>query len=218
MSKTELVKRYILFVIGLFFSGLGVAAAKHGSLGVTPISSIPNILSIRFTNITIGTFLMICNCLMLIGQIIILRKNFKIINVLQIPLSFLFGWFTDFGLFIATRIIPNDIYAWRFICVILGILLLGFGISLQVIADTILNSGEAFVKAISDTIHKEFGNVKVVFDVVNVLTAILLSFIFFGTVKGTREGTIIAALTLGFVVKFITPRIKPAILKLLTKS
>lgn len=215
MSKKELVKRYILFIIGLFFSGLGVAVTKYGELGVTPISSIPNILSIRFTNITIGTFLMICNVLLLIGQIIILRKNFKIVNLLQIPLSFLFGWFTDLGLMLTRIIIPQDPYPWRLFCVFLGTFLLAFGISLQVVADTILNSGEAFVKAISDTIHKEFGYVKVAFDVYNVTAAIVLSLIFFGSIKGAREGTIIAAVSIGFVVKFITPRIKPGLLKLL---
>ena len=215
MSKKEIAKRYFLFVVGLFFSGLGVAVTKHGELGVTPISSIQNIMSIRFTAITIGTFLMIWNCILLTGQILILRKKFKPINFLQIPLSFLFGYFTDLGLIMA-KIIPVDPYPWRLFCVVLGTLLLGFGIALQVVADTILNSGEAFVKAVSDTIGKEFGNVKVVFDVLNVSTAIVLSLIFFGSIKGTREGTIIAALSLGFVVKFITPKIKPGLEKILS--
>ena len=77
-----------------------------------------------------------------------------------------------------------------------------FGISLSVTANVILNSGEAFVKAISDTTNKEFGNVKIAFDVTCVILAVLLSFIFFDfTIVGTREGTIISALLTGFVVK-----------------
>ena len=39
MSKKEKVKRYVLFIISLFFSALGVAITKHGALGVSPISS-----------------------------------------------------------------------------------------------------------------------------------------------------------------------------------
>ena len=212
MSKRELAKRYFLFVVGLFFSGLGVAFSKHGSIGVTPISSIPNIVNLRFPAISMGTLLLIWNCILVMGQIAILRRKFKIVNLLQIPLSFLFGMFTDLGLMLFEGI-PLDPYIWKLICVVLGILFLGFGIAIQVIADVIMNSGEAFVKAVSDTINKEFGNVKVVFDVCNVLVAIILSLIFFESVKGTREGTIIAALTLGFVVKFMTPRIKPFLIK-----
>lgn len=216
MSKKELVKRYALFVVGLFFSGLGVAITKHGELGVTPISSVPNIVSMKVTVISFGMLLMTWNCLLVLGQIFILRKNFKIVNLLQIPLSYLFGAFTDLGLIFA-RIIPQDPYFWRLVCVILGTVCLGFGIALQVVADTILNSGEAFVKAVSDTLHKEFGNVKVVFDVCNVSAAIVLSFIFFGKMLGTREGTIIAALSLGFVVKFMTPIVRPGLEKFLRK-
>lgn len=216
MSKKELFKRYLFFVIGLFFSGLGVAFSKHGGIGVTPISSIPNITNLRIPAISMGTLLLIWNCILVLGQILILRKKFKIVNLLQIPLSTLFGFFTDFGLMIFDKI-PVDPYFWRLICVVLGVLFLGVGIAIQVVADVIMNSGEAFVKAVSDTIHKEFGNVKVVFDVANVLIAIILSLIFFGEIRGTREGTIIAALTLGFVVKFITPKIKPGLLKIIKK-
>ena len=69
--------------------------------------------------------------------------------------------------------------------------------------------GEAFVKAISDTTNKEFGNVKVVFDVTCVILAVLLSFIFFDfTIVGTREGTIISALLTGFVVKLFLKLVK----------
>ena len=48
MSGKETVKRYVLFIISLFFCGLGVAFTKHAELGVSPISSIANVVSIKF--------------------------------------------------------------------------------------------------------------------------------------------------------------------------
>lgn len=45
MNKNELIKRYILFIISLFFSAIGVAFTKHGELGVSPISSVANVMS-----------------------------------------------------------------------------------------------------------------------------------------------------------------------------
>ena len=73
----------------------------------------------------------------------------------------------------------------------------------------ILNSGEAFVKAISDTTHKEFGNLKVGFDITCMVLSVALSLLFFDfTVRGTREGTVIAALLTGFVVRFFTKRLR----------
>ena len=91
MSKTEIAKRYVLFMISLFFSALGVAFTKHGELGVSPISSVANVMSYKFDFFSLGTWLIIWNCFLIIGQIVILRKNFQLIQLLQIPLSFLVG-------------------------------------------------------------------------------------------------------------------------------
>lgn len=202
MSVKEIIKRYCLFVLCLFFMGLGVALTKHGELGVSPISSVANVLSCRFAVLSFGNWLIITNCILVLGQILLLRKKFRIYQLLQIPLSVLFGYFTDFGMFIA-RGIPNDKYAVQLLLVVCGIVVLGFGISLGVIADVILNSGEAFVNALAVVTKKEFGSMKVLFDICWVLLSVVLSLILFsGRLVGAREGTLISALGVGFVVKF----------------
>lgn len=211
MSKTEITRRYILFVISLFFVALGVAFTKHGELGVSPISSVANVMSYRFSSISLGTWLIIWNCVLIVGQIIILRRKFQYIQLLQIPLSFLFGWFTDLGMWIVSSISVNS-YPMRIVMVLAGIVILGFGVSLSVIANVIMNSGEAFVKAVSDMLHREFGNVKIAFDVLCVIISIVLSLIFFDfTIVGTREGTIMSALLTGMVVKFFCRKLKEPI-------
>ena len=208
MTKAEIAKRYILFIISLFFAALGVAFTKHGELGVSPISSVANVMSYRFVSVSMGTWLIIWNCVLIVGQIIILRREFQIIQLLQVPLSFLFGWFTDLGMWIVSSI-PVNTYLLRMAMVISGIIILGFGISLAVIANVIMNSGEAFVKAISDKTGKEFGNIKILFDISCVTLALILSLIFFDfTIVGAREGTIISALFTGVVVKFFTKKLK----------
>ena len=197
--------------------GIGVALTKHGELGVSPISSVANVVSIKFTFLSFGNWLTISNCVLLIGQILLLRKNFKPIQLLQIPLSFLFGYFTDFGLYLA-GFIPNDIYVIKLLLVISGIIVLGFGITLGVIANVILNSGEAFVKALSDVIHKEFSNVKITFDVSWVAFSIILSLFFFGgELVGTREGTILSAIFTGIAVKLWLKLIKRPIERIICR-
>lgn len=208
MNSKELIKRYLLLIVSLFISALGVAITKKGELGVSPISSVANVLSIKYDFLSLGSWLIIWNCVLILGQLIILRKNFKLIQLLQIPLSFLFGWFTDFGMW-AVSFIPVHIYIARILCVIVGTAVLGLGITLSVRANVIMNSGEAFVKAAADVTDKAFGNVKIIFDVSCVALAIILSLIFFsGNIAGTREGTIIAAFLTGITVKFYTGFIK----------
>ena len=215
MNKKEITKRYILFIISLFFAALGVAFTKHGELGVTPISSVANVMSCKFDSLSLGTWLIIWNCILIVGQIVILRKEFQSIQFLQVPLSFLFGWFTDLGMWMVS-FIPADTYPVRMLMVLIGIVILGFGVSLSVIANVIMNSGEAFVKAVSDKIHVNFGNVKIGFDVLCVVAALILSLIFFHfTIVGTREGTIISAFLTGMVVKFFNKRLNEPLNRML---
>ena len=194
----DTIQRYLLFIIGLFFSALGVAITKKGELGVSPISSVANVM-------------------LILGQILLLRRKFQWIQLLQVPLSFLFGWFTDFGVWLISFFTPKH-YIVQILLVLAGTIVLGFGITLAVIANVILNSGEAFVKALSDTIHKEFGNVKIVFDISCVAVAVILSFLFFHKLVGTREGTIIAAFCTGFVVKFFSKFITAPLERFLKKN
>ena len=209
MRKTEIIKRYILFIISLFFSALGVAFTKHAELGVSPISSVANVLSCKFPVLSLGSWLIIWNSVLILGQILLLRKKFKTVQLMQLPLSFLFGWFTDIGMKMVENISVHN-YWVRLLLVLVGIIILAYGISLSVIANVVMNSGEAFVKAVADTSKKNFGNIKIGFDVACVAAAILLSLIFFHfKIVGTREGTILSAFLTGIVVKMFN--------KLLTK-
>lgn len=217
MPAREIAKRYALFIISLFFSALGVAVTKRGELGVSPISSVANVMSIKFDALSLGNWLIIWNAALILGQILLLRKKFQWIQLLQLPLSFVFGWFTDICMWLVSPF-QTDFYPARLAMIIIGTVILSFGISLSVIANVIMNSGEAFVKALSDTIHKEFGTVKVFFDVSCVVVAVVLSLIFFDfTIVGTREGTVISALCTGFVVKFFSKPLRKPLNKLLTK-
>ncbi len=217
-DKTERIKRYALCILGLFISAQGVAITKLGELGVSPLSSVPNVLSLNFPMLSLGNWLIIWNCILIIGQLLILRSKFQWIQLLQIPLSFLFGYFTDFGMWLFARIAPEQ-YVFRLVNVAAGTILLGLGIACCVIANTIMNSGEAFVKAISDTTHRDFGNLKIGFDISCVVLALALSLLFFdGMIVGTREGTIIAAIFTGIVIKFFTARLRTPLTRILMRK
>lgn len=215
MSKKETAKRYILFVISLFFIGLGIAFAKHAGLGISPISSVANVMSMRFTNLSFGTWLFFTNCLFLLGQILLLRRKFQLIQLLQLPLSMLFGYFTDFGMWIVGAL-PNTHYGINLFWVITGSAVIGFGVALGVIANVMLNSPEAFAKALGDTAKKDFGNMKILMDVSWVSLSVVLSLLMFdGKLLGIREGTVIAAFLVGIFVKLFRPVLQAPLTKLL---
>lgn len=208
MSRGELARRYVLLVFSLFVSALGVALTRQAQLGVSPISSVSNVVSLKFTAMSLGSWLILWNFLLIAGQLLLLRRRFSPVQLLQIPLSFLFGWFTDFGVWLA-GFLPAGGYPMQLGLVLAGTFVLALGVSLSVVAGVVMNSGEAFVKALSDTTGKRFGDLKVAFDVTCVAAAVVLSLVFFDlTVQGTREGTVIAALCTGFFVNLILRRIR----------
>ncbi len=214
MSKRSLFMRYVVLVFGFFFVALGIALAKHSHLGISPVSSIANVMSLKFDALSVGTWIMISNSVMILAQIALLRKKFKPLQLLQFPLSILLGVLTDLNLMIVSYI-PNGLYTVRLTLVFVGVISLSIGISLMVISDTVMNVGEAMVSVIATLTRKNFGTVKVIFDVSCVTLSIILSLVFFDmTIVGTREGTVITALCTGFVVKWMTARLKGPITKL----
>ncbi|MDO5846620.1 MAG: DUF6198 family protein, partial [Methanocorpusculum sp.] len=77
--------------------------------------------------------------------------------------------------------------------------------ALLLAADFVMMPGDALIKAISDTWKKDFGKVKVCFDVSLVLIAAVVSLIFLHGIFGIREGSLVAALTVGLLVKLVYP-------------
>lgn len=216
MSTREFIKRYILFMISLFFSAFGVAVTKYADLGVAPVSSVANIFFTRFPNISLGTWLIIWNVLLLAGQMIILRKNFRIYNLLQIPLAVAFGIFTDFGMWCISGI-KLESYFSQLAMVITGVTIRAFGIALSISADIILNSGEAFVKAVADTTKYRFGIMKIVFDITCVIISVILSLTMLdGKIVGTREGTLITAILTGTLISLFLKLIHKPVDKLVS--
>lgn len=189
----------MLLIFGLFLSALGVALLKKAALGVSPISSAANIVSIAVPELSLGTWLIIWNCVLIWGQFLILRRDFRPVELLQLPLSVLFGLFTDLSMSILDFAEPGS-YIECFAPVVLGTVTMALGISLTVIADVIMNSGAALVKAVSDKTGKAFGSVKIAFDACCVALAVALSFILCGEILEVREGTLVAALLTGVFV------------------
>jgi len=72
---------------------------------------------------------------------------------------------------------------------------------MEVLADVVMLPGESFVRAIVLTWKTNFGTTKICFDVSMAVIAAVLSFVFAGRLDGVREGTVIAALLVGFIAR-----------------
>ena len=194
-------KRYLIFLVGLFVNSLGVSLITKANLGTSPISSIPYVLSLNFP-FTLGNFTIFFSIFLIVLQLIILRKNFKLEHILQIPVSIIFGYFIDLTMILFSWVNP-EAYIMKSVYLLIGCLILGVGVYMEVLADVVMLPGESFVRAIVLTWKTNFGTTKICFDVSMSVIAVVLSFVFAGRLAGVREGTVIAALLVGFIARLI---------------
>ena len=201
MEKTHiyLIRRYLLLLAGLAIMAFGVAFSIKASLGTSPISSVPYVVSL-FAPLTVGTATIIMHCVFILLQILILRKKYHPIQLMQLPVAFFFGYLTDFGVW-AVQGITCDHYLQQWMVCLIGIFLVAVGVSLEVKAGVVVLAGEGVVLAICKVLPVKFGYMKVGFDVTLVAIACVLSFVFTGRLQGVREGTVAAALLVGLIAK-----------------
>ena len=205
--NTYTFRRYCLFAIALFVNAFGIALITKALSGTSPITSVTYVLSM-FTPLTIGQWTIALNLLFVVLELpLMTRSELKDdlrMFLLQIPISLCFGTFIDLGMYILFWVEPVW-YISHIIYLLIGCFILAAGIALEVKADIAMMAGEYFVRVISKRFHKEFGYVKLGFDISLVCIACLLSLIFLSGIYGVREGTVIAALVVGPIVHFISP-------------
>ena len=199
---STLIKRYFFFILGLIINSFGVAFITKSALGTSQISSIPYVLSLKFTNLSFGQTTFIFNMLFILIQLLILKKDFRPIQFLQIPANILFSSFIDVSMTLLTGLNPQTI-PLRSLSLLVGCAILAVGISVEVAPDVIKVPGEGIVHAMARVSGMEFGKVKIRFDVTLIIIAIVLSFLFFQRLNGVGLGTIVSAILIGPMISFV---------------
>ena len=187
MSKTELVKRYLFFVVGLFVNSMGIALITRANLGTSPISSTPYVLSLWHPALSLGMFTLFFSLFLIALQLIVLGRRF-----------------------------PKQFYPLQILSLLIGCLVLGFGVFMEVAANVVMLPGECTVKAITMRWHTDFGKTKICVDVTMVVVAAVLGFVLCGTLTGIREGSVISALLVGLIARTVGKLIGEPIQRLLS--
>ena len=205
----EIFKRYLVFVIGLYFLAAGIVLIIRSALGTTPISSINYVLSLN-SPLSLGTCTFISNMVLNLGQFWLIRKNRTrqdIIEILlQLPFSFIFSAFIDFNMMLTSELHPAN-YGMSIALLLTGCMVQSIGVVLELKPKVAMMSAEAFVKYASRHYNKEFGKFKVYFDITLVTLAVILSLLLTQGIQGVREGSLIAACITGYIVSFLNQKI-----------
>ena len=204
-KKQFILRRTLALLGGLFFIAVGVAMSAKSGLGVSPSASLPYLLSNIFP-VSMGTFTVIINVLFVFVQILLLRKDYRPIQLLQLAVVVLFGFFTDFTnqLFASVQIAA---YPMRLLFCVLSCAVMGFGVFLEVKANLIVMATEGAIGAFSKVFHCDFGKVKIGLDCAFVLISTCISLLYYHSLQGIREGTVLAAVLVGLFVQIYNKKL-----------
>ncbi len=196
-----LVKRYALFLTGLFIASLGVAFSTKAGLGTSPVASVPYSVSLVSPLLSFGSWLNLLSLIQILVQVTVLKGKCNWLEIaVQTVLAFVYGYLTDFSCWLI-RGIPVTGYAAQFGYMLLGCVILAFGIWVQFRGGVAMLPGEAMNRAISKVTGRRYENVKIFFDILYITLAALICLVFLGELKGVREGSVIAALAVGVIIR-----------------
>ncbi len=199
------LRRSLVLILGLFILAVGIGFSVSANLGVSPVSCLPYVVSL-WQPISMGTVSMLMQGVFLLIQILILRREFKPFQLLQLGVLLIFGLFTDLGVAITAGIQPQS-YLGQWLCLLVSLPVIALGVALEVKAGLLVLPMEGMVSAIAAKTGRPFGQIKVWVDSALVVIAAALSLAVFGQLRGVREGTVIAAIVIGYIVKWISPRL-----------
>ena len=198
-SSRKLKARIICYFLGLFIMTMGIALSVKSNLGVSPVSSIPYTITLVW-GIEMGKATILFHVVLVLIQIILLRKNFKIKNLLQIAIGIVFGYFTTFCNSLASLLPSTDNFLIRLAMLLASTVLVALGIFFYMPADIMPLAGEGCMMAVSDITKKPFPKVKICFDVTMVVISVTTCLIALHRPGSVGIGTVIAAFLVGTVL------------------
>lgn len=210
----EIVKKIVQYLGGLLLVAVGINISKLTNLGISPVSSVPRAGELIW-GFTLGTATIAVHMICVLLQFIILRRRFKPISILQVLVGVAFGYMVDltgtdpgaFGHLMLGFPAPQT-YVVRLLYMLVSVLLIGLGVYIYLKPGWIPMASEGLSKALAEATGKPFGNCKTFVDTSLVIIALALQLVFLGGFSSftgdkvvVREGTVMAAVLVGQVVK-----------------
>ena len=200
--RDHLSKRLIMYFLGLFTMTIGVALSVKSNLGMSPVSSIPYTMTCIW-GIEMGKATIIFHCFLVLLQMILLRRNFKPVNLLQVLVGIVFGYFTTFCNWGVSFLPTPENLVIRLLMMLISTVIIAFGIFMYLPPNIMPLAGEGAMKAVSDVTGIAFPKVKVGFDITMVVISLISCLIFIKGLGSVGIGTIIAAFLVGSILNVI---------------
>ncbi len=211
INPAQLAARLGIYCLGLLVLAFGIALSVNCQLGVSPVSSLPYVVS-QILKISLGTCTTIVYSVYILLQMLLNGRKFQPALLLQLIFSTIFGYFVDFAkLVLGDFVLPT--YFGQLAMLAASILLIGFALVLYIEVNLAPMPAEGLVGCLAGKLGKPFSTMKTLFDCTSVLVGAVLCFLFLGKLVGIREGTVVTALLAGKIMGILRKPLCPLIKK-----
>ena len=155
MRKT--LKSYGLFFVSVLIIGTAITIITNAGLGATAVTSLPFVIS-ELWPVSFGLMTGLFNVLWVVLQIAIQRKSFPKVQLLQFGVSFVLGVAIDLSNVLLGFVQPQT-YFWQMVMLIIGCMVMGFGIFVQRTIESSLYSSKGIFGIFSNHRHNSFSRV-----------------------------------------------------------
>lgn len=209
-------KRLLCYIAGMFIVAVGINISKTAGLGISPVSSIPYAVELIW-GIELGLAAMMINVMVILLQIMLLRKKFKPIQLLQVLITYVLSFFITYTsrAYLLFWLPEPANYGVSLFYLAISIVLIGVGVFFYLMPHWLPLPAEGLAKAV-ETVTKgklPFHRCKSIVDTSMVCISAIMSLIFLNSLVSVREGTILAAVFVGKVVGILNKRYKSRVQK-----
>ena len=194
----------LAYLLGLLALALGAALMEKADFGMSMVVAPAYLLYARLSQIwsfvTFGMMEYLLQAALLLCMILLLRK-FRIFYLFSFITAILYGFLLD-GCMALVGIMSADLFVCRLVFYISGVCLCSIGVAFMFHTYIAPEVYELIVKEIAAHFQWKIHRVKTCYDCLSCLTAVILSFAFFGLgrFEGVKLGTILCAFINGWLI------------------
>lgn len=191
-------KKYLALIILIICNGCACALTMKAAVGIGAWDAMAQTLSV-LTSVKVGTMGIIFNCACVLGELILLKREFTIRHFLQVVVSFLFGFVVNFMFYTILNFNITS-YITRVILLILAYIGMAVFVGGIMVLDVVTFALEGFCMELSKKTNFEFSKIRQTVDVVCIILSLVICFVC-DIPFIIREGTIIGMMIYSPVLK-----------------
>jgi len=206
----KMILTFLFISLNIVITGIGASLGIKAAVGVGAWDALSQSVS-TVIGMKIGTFSMLLNISCVVVQFLMLGKRFKPIALLQVFVAILLGYVVNFMYYTMYANIVIDSYFINLGIYIVSVFIIVVGVANIMAMNFISFPLEGACIVISDRFNLNFGKVRQWVDIISIIIALAVAFIFQDTITvgvGTVIGMLLFGPLLDRIMHFVRPRLE----------